>query len=517
MAPECTKCGKCSKDIVNKQFLKCSICTEPFHILCTTVSEARFYSFYAGSKDKTGSWKCRACMERRKAINEVSTSTPFALHTEAERESPNYVTDRKHKKLLQKSPSFDNLSQIINNNDMINSTLKDDSTYNSRSSLPNILTMENSLIVELKSQIEELTEELSIAHDEVAKLNIENSNQQKQLENLNKKIHVYTQLLNEDPVKKVGLNTPLRQSKITEDIMPHENKIRSLEHEITTLNGKIKTLQTKLSKTLRTSMKPKRKSDVQLSKEMTYSRIQHSTRTLQKTIKEMEERISKKIEDHNFESTRNSTSKLNFVAETMMTQPITSKPKMLLVSDFHGADLLLPLSKIRRNDYDATADIIYRGTVQRVLEDIQTKVMDYGRSDCLIIMCGGSDYNITPINQIMNGLEKAIKMCSHTNVIICDIPYSQDGHAEDYNNFVTKFNLTLKKRFFNFSNVWLQALNSVHFGIRDYHSNGYKLNYRGKFKLANCVNGVLISVNKAFYNSQNFLSTTKPHHAIPGQ
>lgn len=158
----------------------------------------------------------------------------------------------------------------------------------------------------------------------------------------------------------------------------------------------------------------------------------------------------------------------------------------------------------RAYDYEFTADILYYGTTEQVLKNMQEKIVNFKKTDCLVIMCGGSDYNITPINNILNFLEIAVKNLTHTNVIICDIPYSVNDCNKHYNIFVNKLNSAIHQRFSNMPHVWLQPT-SIYVGKTDYQNDGNQLNYRGKYKLAQCINKILKAVNYAFYNSCTFL------------
>lgn len=55
-------CTNCRKKIQNKEFLKCAVCTNIYHIACTgNVSEKRFYLM---DKDKRHLWKCAKCINK---------------------------------------------------------------------------------------------------------------------------------------------------------------------------------------------------------------------------------------------------------------------------------------------------------------------------------------------------------------------------------------------------------------------------------------------------------------------
>jgi hypothetical protein len=535
------ECFRCQKNIKPKDhLLKCKNCKNYFDLLCANVTKTRYIMM---TNENKNSWKCSSCVRPKNASStpQTTSSTITQQNTTLERN----ITHRKRLNCTDKantpqddasqqkisemplrSPSCVNLSQITNDDeDRVNSTLKDN-TFHSPSSLPNMSTMDNSLTVVLKAQVEELNTELSCAHEEVARLNIENGEQQQQIEKLNKKISVLM-LLNKDPIRNttptqsIGHSQIIQHIQTDENIKIYETKIKNLEREIIILNSRIKTLHIKLSKALTSNTVCKRKSDALANRQTTLSRIQLSTMTLQKTVRKLEQHLNNTtIEKSSIDTPEKSA--LCRETQSSQTTPVTSmtghntdnhKPRLLLLSDFHGADLLHPLSKIRKNDYDFMADIIQYGTTQRVVQNIEEKIKDFKKSDCVIIMCGGSDYNITPLGRIISTLENTIKKCSHTNVIVCNILHSLNKYAEEYNNFVSSFNVMVHKQFFGkFSHVWLETPNSAYFGMRDYDSKGYQLNYRGKQKLARNLNNVLINVNKAFYNQLNFLWTLDSKH-----
>lgn len=68
-------CSKCNMTITNKQYLKCSYCKKHFHVLCSTVSEARYKSFYVFNKENKENWKCSKCSKTQNKI--ISNSSPL--------------------------------------------------------------------------------------------------------------------------------------------------------------------------------------------------------------------------------------------------------------------------------------------------------------------------------------------------------------------------------------------------------------------------------------------------------
>jgi hypothetical protein len=167
-------------------------------------------------------------------------------------------------------------------------------------------------------------------------------------------------------------------------------------------------------------------------------------------------------------------------------------------------DLLRLLSKIRRNDYDATADIIQNGSTDRILQNFKEKIADFGKSDCVVLVSGSMDYNVHPIYKSVNLLNETVKLASHTNVIICDVPYSVNEYSDEYNHYVKKFNMALHKKLNSAANLWRMHFD-MDLQVNDYKASGNLLSWSGKWKQAQCINRVLKNVNECFYNSETFL------------
>jgi hypothetical protein len=502
-------CHKCKKAIKASNFLKCSICMNVYDLLCVKMTAKVFITMSNDSKEK---WKCKNCTGLDKKLTKTQKlDTSEIQNSYSIRDN---ITQRK--RVLQKSPSCESLSNTISITDIMSSTLINDSL--SRRSLPNVSHSENSQIVELRSQVEALNTELSSAHAEIDKLNTENSGLRKQIEELQKKINIYTTLLNDDTTKRTtpaktryALSSPSLKSDMENKLPETLNKIKILEDEIAKLVKNNKQLQAKLSSVLKTNTQIKRKSATLENKNITLTRIQQSTKILQNTAYQLKQ-LSKNVTTENADSATSIHLSLphekenttNNIAENVFNRR-EHKPKLLLLSDFHGADLLLPLSRIRKNDYDFTADIIKYGSTERVLQGLKEKIGTFTKCDSVVVMCGGSDFNINSINKVLSIFEEIAKDATHTNVIFCDIPYSIRNDADNYNNYVGKFNYALHKKFNNnCSHVWLQP-NSIYLGTMEYRMNGIELNSRGKYKLAQCVNYVLKNINEAFYNKGAFL------------
>lgn len=93
--------------------------------------------------------------------------------------------------------------------DQLNDTTSDE--FISNTSLPNLSTLDNTLLLDLKNDIQNLKTQLEIAHNEVDKLNEENYNLKKQLDSKNTQIKILKSLGSEPHLS--NTSTPLSTKK----------------------------------------------------------------------------------------------------------------------------------------------------------------------------------------------------------------------------------------------------------------------------------------------------------------
>lgn len=334
------------------------------------------------------------------------------------------------------------------------------------------------ILTPLKQKIKNKEDENFQLHDRIMELENENKN--------------LCQILNQVNSEKVASCSQKQPStKLIE--------IKAMQRQIKKLNSRIKTMQDKLLKateeniTLNKELKKLRTNDDFLKK------INECSGLLSEVIHKLRQY------DTSINSSNPPDDNLNLRKENNdYKTEVNSRPKLLLLSDYHGTELLYPLSKIRKGDYNFTADIQFMGSSERVLQDIEIKVQDFTKKDCVIIMCGVSDFNVKPIRSILDMIETCILKIKHTNVILCNIPYSISLDSALYNEYVTKFNSGLSKRFSTYEHIYLRT-DDLQFNQNDYNYDGYKLRRSGKFKLASSLNQKLKLVNEKFYNGNAFL------------
>lgn len=152
------ECGKCSKTIqtADKQMLVCNICKLNYHLLCTTVSESRFYNTLTGHHREN--WKCESCV--------ASTSN---YTTPINSISINNVTRRRLVEEVINIPtdnSFQSLS-VESDIDELGDSLPGDGSVLNRS-CPELQTLRYKAEIEcMKEKIDDLENKLQIAENEI--------------------------------------------------------------------------------------------------------------------------------------------------------------------------------------------------------------------------------------------------------------------------------------------------------------------------------------------------------------
>lgn len=224
-------CSSCYKEIINKEALDCSNCKQIYDLPCAKISFKRFLEIKTKNKSK---WTCEKF---------ITYSSKEVMDSEEENTCNSEISS-----MIMSDDMFDNItyrtkagySQSANNisidqrtsSNSLNSTPNKDDTYNS---LPNFT--ESTEITELREENITLSTQLASAHEEITNLNMEINNLKKQMEENQRKLNVYKNLLKgEMSVTSPGKQTP-NKNKVTQI---KTNKIRSEE-----IKQKINKIETK--------------------------------------------------------------------------------------------------------------------------------------------------------------------------------------------------------------------------------------------------------------------------------
>lgn len=188
MAP--TKCTKCNKNIINKQFLICSICNKHYHLDCSSVSFQRFKIMTPANKK---GYKCNACYDApstsRRSLSQPAT--PVSIHNVVD--DLDNVTHRNRNRCeinISTQNSFNSLSDEEADHSL--STLSPKTDVNR--SFSSLRTNYKEEINDLKQKTQYLEEKLEIAENEISNLSAENHALTKKLADYERKINQLTQI-----------------------------------------------------------------------------------------------------------------------------------------------------------------------------------------------------------------------------------------------------------------------------------------------------------------------------------
>lgn len=387
------KCVVCQNTLKIKQALKCTICEQFYDNICANISDRRYILMNKCNKE---TWKCDRCIEKI-PIKDTPQSSVHQKEAEKNRERQDKTTKKNISE--NKRKSLENLS--LRNEDILSSTVNDDST----TSLPNLTILENSQISHLKYEIDYLKTELKSAHNEIDKLNIENSIHKKTIEDLQKKFNIYNKLLSESPMKSTSSKKHLKKPNVGHYVLNNDNNIRKSKIE----NKK----------------RVEKSSHLNLSKENCI--LTTSTESIAKKVHEKTSYyLDKSIITEKF--------------DTVLTE---IKPrKVMIFADEQGRGLAIKIKSLLGKLYNVQCICKPGANMEEVLKNIESYTKHFSKKDTVIILGGIND-----VNQylLFSQLNHKLYFLTKTNTIICQTPFNK--HLDEKKlNYEIKF---LAKHFEN--------------------------------------------------------------------
>lgn len=193
-----SKCIACKKSIRNRHFLNCSQCNQTYHVLCTRVSEKRFYIMTEYHKNK---WKCHVCYEKPKTTNSTpkikATTSKLPLNS-SDKPQNNVSELDKYVINVSTENSFDTLSSEDTDNskdEQVQWSHDDDNSETERANMNRSCPDSSNRIAELeemKNKNNDLEIKLQIAENEIDTLLSQNYTLKKQIEDYEKTIYNLT-------------------------------------------------------------------------------------------------------------------------------------------------------------------------------------------------------------------------------------------------------------------------------------------------------------------------------------
>ncbi|XP_050667075.1 uncharacterized protein LOC126966853 [Leptidea sinapis] len=207
-------CATCTHTIKVKEYLECTNCNNTFDLKCASITLKRYNSM---STDKRLKWKCHKCRKSStQEIKNLSNTEQLTQSISFDKTISNISNLSSKNTLTLHNQSLENITFCSSMKDLHNSTFRDVSTC----SLPDLGTVESSQVLDLKQDLATLSGQLESAHEEIAKLNIENTKQRKLIEENEKQIKLLKTLLSDgnSSINSTPLRTKTKKSKRTPSV-----------------------------------------------------------------------------------------------------------------------------------------------------------------------------------------------------------------------------------------------------------------------------------------------------------
>lgn len=410
-------CGKCRLEIKSKTHIDCKKCRNILHLKCADITLKHFNGMTKALKNK---WKCYRCSKN--TLKTLDNSTRSQLLT-------NDPTTHHH--------SFsEDLSYDVT--EVENSTAGFDL---SRNSLPELSTMEDSEITELKQEIEKLSYQLESAHEEVAKLNIENFELKKTLAEHEKQIKVYKRLLCEVPTSNHSTPINIKNKKSINEIST--GTPTCIETENASLNSNI---------TNKNVLEHTSKKAVSISDELMTNKSAITVSRKPDDEKPVEEYLKK-------ESLPNAKPAKNNIKKDPQKREI-NKQKIVILSDSSisiglGEKMTSYINSLGQHNFNTFCYTKQNASTDSILESCITLASEMTSKDYLILLTGHNDSNC---NVIVNNVYSALRALNKTNVLVLNVLRNKFLNEYKLNHSVKSIVLSCK----NAKYIHLQPNNFNH-------------------------------------------------------
>lgn len=420
-----SKCGKCRQIIKDKQVLTCKSCKFNYHLLCTSVSQSRFYNTLTG--DHRANWKCESCI---KLDNNKPPGNPSIVFPgEAHAENTDNIT-RRAKKVINisssistensfQSFSLDSESEIEDDPDESITQSATETVLNR--SCPESQNLKNYVETEfMKKKIVDLETKLQIAENEIENLIGEICTLKTKLLGKELRMKQLTGFL-----ENTTLNTPAGLSKLTPQNTP---KIRKRKSIASSKIGTIKKLHfpnDEISSESNLEKKNNISSEYNLEKENEISSESNLEKKQMVTIHELNKAFQQKYEERERKEIDNDT----------------VKPKLCILSSSSGNNIL-ETAKEKFSDTKICHYITTGGGVKELLKNIEQKLQGFTYNDFCVVFIGEQDfYNSNDYKGLVNHVREKLEKVNNTNIIVA-VPTYICGTLI-YNSRVEYFNTLL--------------------------------------------------------------------------
>lgn len=393
------KCHGCPQKIKNSQYMTCSVCSCTYDLFCANVSFTRYQIM---EEDKKRTWKCTPCFSRQPQGN--NTNTPVRNYNiNLEMDNAENVTIRKPKILRQLS--LDNLSLLCH-------TI-DDSYEASRESEEK-LNLSKLDVKQMKEDLDEMTNHLITAKEEINTLQKENAHLKLQIETLKDK-----QANNETKnMFTLKIDEPTKEKPT--DIHPQANgrqfEIEDIQSKNLNKNAKGRKLKQRLNK-----HSNKATTGVQ-NKHQPKPDILRTSKTNQEVT----------LIPKNTSPYINKTQEIN---SNKTCNLFVKEPKIVIVGDESCRELAAMLITLRSKhkntrDYRILNYTYPNAHTEHILRNCGLKNEDFDEDDWLILSLGSHDCN--PIKLVME-ISAFLKNMTMPHIVVTSVAYNRHLNEDKLN------------------------------------------------------------------------------------
>lgn len=444
MSAKTTKCFKCKKTLLRKDFLRCTVCNQ---VYCANVNCAKIPGkiFDLMSPGKRKNWKCRSerCklgtpLEKSVAADSETDETtteqnkknePIAIS--AINMSPNSghnITQRAFKANIPVNNSFEQLPVEGDgglNNDNEDQILSSTLLNTTRASLPN-LSVDNQEVTELRAEIDKLKTELDKEREVFENVSLENIELSKMVRKQKKSIEVLTQLLLTDTHGNCSLeNSPLSNKNNSKVMSTRKKKYKQL----------VLNLEKELQENDFKSQDALNKEDYTSNYDYAGERAQTGENNLKnEKCSDCNQKLKQKVAISEAEL------EIEYTLEEKI-ESVQEKRKICIISSDNRYNTLNTTREHFEKD-EICHHLITGGGIIQLLQNIDMKLKDFTLNDYCIILIGKSDFLETKnYSSLVDYIRNELRKVQNTNVILCLPTFKQcSKHKYFFNNRIETFN-----------------------------------------------------------------------------
>lgn len=310
-------------------------------------------------------------------------------------------------------------------------------------SLPDTSFNESQTVIELKEKINELTNQLTCAHQEIEILNTENFRLKTDLNKSLKLVETYKNFSISDNIHMSP--SSIRRSKgnkstLYKDISCLQKSPKNTSHQTTQTDGSPKNTGSNKISPYKT-VQNHNKSHEELGVEKVDVTIEKATLSPSSLI------------DYSQKPKKESTSILQKKSKSTTTMDNPQPKELIQMTDTSDCNICIISTNIKNKVRDIAETTLRKHSknichylmphckTEQLLRDLETKLKTFTYNDFCIILIGEEDFSTTnDYFQLVFSIRTTLEKTKHTNVIVCTPTYRYSYYKTMYNWRVENFN-----------------------------------------------------------------------------